>query len=174
MVGWVFLSSLVCAAFIDLDHMIIPDRFTIGLGVVGVILSGLVPEIQGQCGNSFVLASTHAITISIHGLLIGSGLVLWIALLLEIALQKEALSFGDVKFVGAIGAFTGWQGAVIVVFGGSVIGSLWLFLAWIWQKKVGVGGPLKSETPEGHPTPLKILSSTPTISLAASRRSPIT
>ena len=174
MVGWVFLSSLVCAAFIDLDHMIIPDRFTIGLGVVGVILSGLVPEIQGQCGNSFVLASTHAITISIHGLLIGSGLVLWIALLLEIALQKEALGFGDVKFVGAIGAFTGWQGAVIVVFGGSVIGSLWLFLAWIWQKKVGVGGPLKSETPEGHPTPLKILSSTPTISLAASRRSPIT
>jgi leader peptidase (prepilin peptidase) / N-methyltransferase len=75
-------------------------------------------------------------------------------LLLEIALQKEALGFGDVKFVGAIGAFTGWQGAVIVVFGGSVIGSLWLFLAWIWQKKVGVGGPLKLETPEGHPTRL--------------------
>ena len=32
------------------------------------------------------------------------------------------MGFGDVKFVGAIGAFCGWQGAVFCLFGGSVIG----------------------------------------------------
>src|SRR5207244_3267560 len=41
--GWIFLSCLVAATFIDLDHFIIPDAFTIGLGVLGVTLSMLVP-----------------------------------------------------------------------------------------------------------------------------------
>ena len=40
------------------------------------------------------------------------ALVLWIALLAEAALKKEAMGFGDVKFTGAIGAFCGWHGAV--------------------------------------------------------------
>src|SRR5882757_8257729 len=37
MCGMVFLSALLCATFIDLDHMIIPDVFTIGLGAMGVL-----------------------------------------------------------------------------------------------------------------------------------------
>ena len=69
----------------------------------------------------------------ITGLLVGSGLVLWIALLAEAVLKKEAMGFGDVKFVGAIGAFTGWQGAVFAVFGGAVIGTLWFALALLWH-----------------------------------------
>jgi len=154
-VGWVFLSCLVCATFIDLDHMIIPDTFTLGLGVVGVILSVLVPALHGQHSDFFLLASMRAATISIQGLLIGSGLVLWIALLAEIIFKKEAMGFGDVKFVGAIGAFTGWQGAVIAVFGGAVIGTVWVAIAWLWQKIAGrsaAPAALKAETPEGEPT----------------------
>ena len=154
-VGWVFLSCLVCATFIDLDHMIIPDTFTLGLGVVGVILSVLVPALHGQHSDFFLLASMRAATISLQGLLIGSGLVLWIALLAEIIFKKEAMGFGDVKFVGAIGAFTGWQGAVIAVFGGAVIGTVWVAIAWLWQKIAGrsaAPAALKAETPEGEPT----------------------
>src|SRR5690554_3788270 len=41
--GMFFCALLVCATFIDLDHMIIPDRFTIGGAVAGVILAFLVP-----------------------------------------------------------------------------------------------------------------------------------
>src|SRR5262245_34057909 len=103
--GWIFLSALVAATFIDLDHMIIPDVFTIGLGCVGVFLSCVVPALQGQHSDSFIVDSFRALVGSIQGMLIGSGLVLWIALIAESLLKKDAMGFGDVKFVGAIGAF---------------------------------------------------------------------
>jgi leader peptidase (prepilin peptidase)/N-methyltransferase len=156
-VGWVFVACLVCATFIDLDHMIIPDVFTLGLGVLGVLLSSLVPALHGQQHEFFALASLRSATVSLQGLLVGSGLVLWIALLAEFVFKKEAMGFGDVKFVGAIGAFTGWQGAVTSVFGGAVVGTLWFLIALIWQKIAGrssAPAALKSETPEGEPAAL--------------------
>ena len=156
-VGWVFVSCLVCATFIDLDHMIIPDVFTLGLGVLGVLLSLLVPALHDQRSDFLALASIRAATLSLQGLLIGSGLVLWIALLAEFVFKKEAMGFGDVKFVGAIGAFLGWQGAVTSVFGGAVVGTLWFVIALLWQKVAGQSpapAALKSETPEGEPTAL--------------------
>ncbi|MDV7398970.1 prepilin peptidase, partial [Arthrospira platensis SPKY1] len=62
------------------------------------------------------------------GGLIGSALLLWIALGAEAILRKEAMGFGDVKLLGAIGAFCGWQGAVFAIFGGAVLGMLGLLL----------------------------------------------
>lgn len=156
-VGWVFVACLVCATFIDLDHMIIPDVFTLGLGVLGVLLSLLVPALHGQQHEFVAIGSLRSATVSLQGLLVGSGLVLWIALLAEFVFKKEAMGFGDVKFVGAIGAFTGWQGAVTSVFGGAVVGTLWFLVALIWQKIAGrssAPAALKSETPEGEPAAL--------------------
>jgi leader peptidase (prepilin peptidase) / N-methyltransferase len=154
--GWIFVSCLIAATFIDLDHMIIPDVFTIGLGVLGVVLSGIVPALHGLHGDIFMLDSVRGVVASIQGMLIGSGLVLWIALIAETLLRKEAMGFGDVKFVGAIGAFCGWQGAVFTVFGGAVVGTIWFAVAWIWEKTTGrrsaVAPP--SETPEGEAAPL--------------------
>lgn len=154
--GMLFVSALIAATFIDLDHLIIPDVFSLGLGIVGLALSIFVPALHDQHGNMFVLDSIRSATDGLVGLLIGSGVVLWIALLAEAVLKKEAMGFGDVKFVGAIGAFTGWQGAVFAVFGGAVVGTIWFALALIWQKLAGrpaVVAPT-SETPEGEPAPL--------------------
>ncbi|MGH7947558.1 MAG: prepilin peptidase, partial [Opitutaceae bacterium] len=154
--GWIFVSCLIAATFIDLDHMIIPDVFTIGLGVLGVVLSGFVPALHNQHGDIFMLDSVRSVVVSIQGMLIGSGLVLWIALIAETILRKEAMGFGDVKFVGAIGAFCGWQGAVFTVFGGAVVGTVWFVVAGSWEKVTGrravVAPP--SETPEGEAAPL--------------------
>ncbi|MFA5262982.1 MAG: prepilin peptidase [Opitutaceae bacterium] len=154
--GMILLSFLICATFIDLDHMIIPDSFTIGLGIVGVILSFAIPMLHGMDSGLFILDSVKAGVSSIVGMLIGSGLVLWIALVAEAILKKEAMGFGDVKFVGAIGAFTGWQGTVTAVFGGAIIGSLWFTLAIVWRKLTSGRKPslLKAETPEGRPADL--------------------
>jgi leader peptidase (prepilin peptidase)/N-methyltransferase len=154
--GLLFISALICATFIDLDHMIIPDTFTIGLGVVGVTLSVFVPALHGQTGDVFFVNALRAGLISMQGLLIGSGLVLWIALVAEALLKKEAMGFGDVKFVGAIGAFTGWQGAVFAVFGGAVIGTIWIGVALLGKKLFGPGVQVapRAETPEGQPTEL--------------------
>jgi len=154
--GMIFVSILVAATFIDLDHMIIPDVFTIGAGIFGVLLSFIVPALHGQHSDFFLLDSLRSGTAAAQGLLVGSGLVLWIALLAEMALKKEAMGFGDVKFVGMIGAFCGWQGAVFAVFGGAVVGTVWFILALIWQKIAGNPAALAppSETPEGEEAPL--------------------
>ena len=38
------------------------------------------------------------------------------------------MGFGDVKLLGAIGAFAGWQGAVFALFGGAAIGTIALMV----------------------------------------------
>ncbi len=90
------------------------------------------------------------------GLAIGSALVLWIALWAEAILKKEAMGFGDVKYLGALGTFVGWQGAIFGMFGGALLGCAWFIVAFGWQKATGRKAPvaLPAETPEGQPAEL--------------------
>ena len=158
LVGMVFLSLLIVAFFIDLDHMIIPDGCTVGGALVGVLLAVVVPALHGFGGEEyFVIGSLRSGSTAVIGMLIGSGLVLWIALVAEAVLRKEAMGFGDVKFLGMIGAFCGWQGAVFSVFGGAIVGTVWITLAVIWQKFVGKAAPVapRAETAEGEATDLR-------------------
>ena len=137
--------------------MIIPDAFTIGLAVEGVILSVLIPALHGQASGTFVIDSLRSASESLIGLFVGSGVVLWIALLAEAALKKEAMGFGDVKFVGAIGAFCGWHGAVFSIFGGrAAVGTIWLGTALVWQRIAGKppSGAPRAETADGKPAEL--------------------
>jgi len=155
--GMVFLGVLICATFIDLDHFIIPDPFTIGAAFAGLLLSILVPALHGQTGDVFVLDAMRSGVIALRGLLIGSALVLWIALTAEAVLKKEAMGFGDVKFTGMIGAFCGWHGAVFAIFGGAVVGTVWFAIALAGQKlfpaqKAAL--PAESAEIEGQPTAL--------------------
>ena len=61
---------------------------------------------------------------SVVGLLIGSASLYWIGILAEKVLKKEALGEGDVKLMGCIGAFCGWQGSIFVIFGGATLGAI--------------------------------------------------
>ena len=118
--GMVFVSALIGATFVDIDHFKIPDVFTIWLAALGIALSVLAPSLHGQT------SALRSGLLGLQGMLIGSALLLWIALAAETILRKEALGFGDVTFLGAIGAFCGWQGAVVAIFGGAIIGTLWV------------------------------------------------
>lgn len=155
-VGWVFLSGLVCATFIDLDHLIIPDAFTIGGAIAGMLLSLAVPALHGCQGGDPLANVIEAGADSLLGILIGSGMVLWIALLAEAVLKKEAMGFGDVKFMGAIGAFCGWQGTLFSLFGGAMVGTVWFLLALLWKVTLGSRASIAppAETPDGKPAEL--------------------
>ena len=153
--GCVLISLLIAATFIDLDHMIIPDSITIGGTVAAVMISFLIPATHGFSHSEiYLLGSIRSGFASIVGVLIGSGLILWIALLAESILKKEAMGFGDVKFMGLLGAFLGWPGAIFTVFGGAVVGTVWFAIALIWQKIADrpTSAVLPAETPDGQTT----------------------
>ena len=218
-VAWIFLSLLVAATFIDIDHLIIPDEITLGGTAAGVIFSILLPGLNGgvtrwdgliqatigAAAGYFLLWGVvelgkiafgrrrlrpeAALPMEIReregmtllslddeellleelfyrpsdrvealctGLVadgaergpgklsIGGGVLRYDgegggaewsleslgdvlpvrAEITEITLPREAMGFGDVKFLACIGAFLGWKGVLFSVFAGSVTGSL--------------------------------------------------
>lgn len=42
----------------------------------------------------------------------------------EVVLPREAMGFGDVKFLACIGAFLGWKGVIFSLFAGSMVGAV--------------------------------------------------
>lgn len=135
-----FAALMIPAAFIDLDTMEIPDRFSIGGFIAGVSLSVMFPEVHAvELSGIPLVDGINGLRESLLGAFIGSGLVLWVALVAEAILRKEAMGFGDVKLMGAIGAFCGWQGAVFAFFGGAVIGCVVLAACWPWVRRKGNG-----------------------------------
>jgi leader peptidase (prepilin peptidase) / N-methyltransferase len=130
-IGFLWIFILIAVTFIDLDHMIIPDRFSIGGLIAGVILSMVVPTLHGIHVDNWGLGAIQGMFTAITGAMIGSAIILWIMILAEVVLKKEALGFGDVKLMGAIGAFCGWQGAIFSLFGGAVLGTIAIALMQI-------------------------------------------
>ena len=112
------VTGLILGSFIDLDHFYLPDRVTIGGMVLGVPLSFLVPEMQGQEDR---LAALYW---SLGGMA-GAFLFLWgVGAIFSKLFRKEALGFGDVKLIGAVGAFFGPWAALFTVILSSVVGSV--------------------------------------------------
>jgi leader peptidase (prepilin peptidase)/N-methyltransferase len=135
--GCVFLGLLVCASFIDLDQLVIPDALSLGLAAAGLALSAMAPALHGERSGYFALDAIRSAADAMIGLLVGSGIVLWIALIGDLLLKKEAMGFGDVKLAGGIGAFCGWRGALFAVFGGALVGTVWLAILLGWNKASG-------------------------------------
>lgn len=117
-VYWLFVGGLILGTFVDFDHFILPDSVTIGGMVVGPILSALVPAMHGR------VIWWQGLLDSGIGLLAGFGLLYAVAWLGERAFKKEAMGFGDVKLMGAIGAFLGWQSVLFTLFAASLLGTV--------------------------------------------------
>jgi leader peptidase (prepilin peptidase)/N-methyltransferase len=77
-------------------------------------------------------------------------------LIAEAIMKKEAMGFADVKLVGAICAFTGWEGTFTALGGGGAVGLLWFAIAALYGKLTGKkpNAGLKVETTEGQPAEL--------------------
>lgn len=117
-VYWLVLWGLILGTFVDLEHYILPDRVTIGGVVAGLVLSPLLPEMHGT--TSWLTALIR----SAIGFGVGFGGLWLVAILGELAFKKEAMGFGDVKFMGAIGAFFGWKAVIFVLLASSLFGSV--------------------------------------------------
>jgi leader peptidase (prepilin peptidase)/N-methyltransferase len=70
---WAFVSILVVATFVDLEHLIIPDQITIGGTIAGIVASFLVPDLMAA--DSRVAAIVRSILAAALGYVI-----LWVIL----------------------------------------------------------------------------------------------
>lgn len=106
---FVFIFSLVTVSFIDLDHMILPDVFT---------LSGIIIGLLGA-----VLSEDRTFWEAFLGVLMGGGFFWLVAYLYQLLRNAEGLGGGDIKLLGWIGAVLGWTAIPYVILVSSLLGS---------------------------------------------------
>jgi leader peptidase (prepilin peptidase)/N-methyltransferase len=109
--------GLVVVSFIDFDHMILPDRFTLSGIALGLVGAWLNPE------REFMPAFL--------GFLIGGGFLWAVAYVYYAWRHEEGMGGGDIKLLAWIGAVLGWTSVPFVILSASLAGSLvGLLLAW--------------------------------------------
>lgn len=93
---------MLAIAFIDIDHMIIPDS---------MIVIGLIPGFYIWLAKEGQLLTTQFLGF------LGLGLIfLAIRFFGELAFKKEAMGLGDVKFAAMAGWVLGWDIGIVSMF----------------------------------------------------------
>ena len=126
----VLLTAVYCLiilSVIDLELMIIPDRFSLGLIVLGLATFALNPNFAGTLLDRFLQ--------SLLGAGVGFFGTLAVALLGYVMFKKEAMGGGDVKLMGGIGAFVGWEGVITTLIFASALGLVYSVFLMIFKGK---------------------------------------
>ncbi len=105
-----FCFVMVVITFIDLDHKLILNKVTIPSMIVFYGLGLLLPERAWWEG--------------LVGAGVGYGVPWLIGEIYYRIKGREGLGLGDSMLLAVIGALLGWQGVVVGLFGGSVLGSV--------------------------------------------------
>jgi leader peptidase (prepilin peptidase)/N-methyltransferase len=126
----VFSAMLVALIFTDVEERILPDEFTIGGTVVGLVLAWFVkvPDITASAilwlfgveltGKPASIAESFFGALLPAAFLWGGG---WFYFKVR---KREGLGFGDVKLIMMVGSFLGLRGALSTLVFGSLAGSL--------------------------------------------------
>jgi len=124
----VMFTGLAIACLIDLDHYIIPDRFSLGGCVAGFIACAIHPSLMGQH------TALQGFSWSLAGAIAGALTLLGIAGLGTMLFRKEAMGMGDVKFLAAMGSFLGPLSITWILPLSSLIGSVLGLALIVWQR----------------------------------------
>jgi leader peptidase (prepilin peptidase)/N-methyltransferase len=105
-----FCWALVVITFIDLDHRIIPDVISLPgtvLGLAASLLHGFPKPMD-----------------SVIGVAAGGGFLFLVLFAYEKIMKDEGMGMGDVKLLGMIGAFLGWQALPVTILVSSLTGTV--------------------------------------------------
>lgn len=114
LIKFMILTPMLLSAFvIDYKLQIIPNRLNLTIFEVGIIFAFLYG------------LSNVAITINmLLGMVAGGGIFLLITLLGGLFYGKEAMGFGDVKLMGALGLFFGLSNIIVITLVSFLIGAI--------------------------------------------------
>lgn len=115
--GWqalaalVFLYFLIALTFIDVDTQLLPDRLTLPLVWLGLLVN--------LTGIGFTTLSS-----AVLGAVAGYVSLWLVYQAFKLATGKEGMGYGDFKLLAAIGAWLGWQMLPVVILLSSVAGAV--------------------------------------------------
>jgi len=114
LIKYAILTPLLLSAFvIDYRLQIIPNRLNLTIFEIGIIFTFLY-------GLSDIAISINMFL----GMLAGGGIFLLITLVGGLIYGKEAMGFGDVKLMGALGLFFGLSNIIIITLVSFLIGAV--------------------------------------------------
>ena len=114
LIKYLILVPMLLSAFvIDYKLQIIPNRLNLSMFQIGLLIA--------------FLSGIYDISITINmllGMFAGMGIFLAITLIGGLIYGKEAMGFGDVKLMGALGLFFGLQNTIIITLVSFLIGAI--------------------------------------------------
>jgi leader peptidase (prepilin peptidase) / N-methyltransferase len=139
-----FFFLLLPLIFIDFEHHLLPDALTLPGILLGLIFSLFVP-VGGL--PTFVTRKMLALrwplpAISAVDSLVGAALgALFIYAVGEIYFRVrhvEGMGFGDVKLMAMVGAFLGAKLALVTIFTGAILGTIFGLITTllVWRKRI--------------------------------------
>ncbi len=105
-----FFSALLTITWIDFYHQIIPDVISLPGILIGLVCAATILPLE--------------IIDSLIGVLVGGGILWGLAAISPFLFGKEGLGGGDIKLLAMMGAFLGWQGALLSLMIAAVLGSV--------------------------------------------------
>ncbi len=107
-VKFMFLIPMLISAFaIDYKLQIIPNRLTLSIFETGLIFTFLSALMNTNAGMNIFINN-------MLGMIVGGGIFLIITLIGGLIAGKDAMGFGDVKLMGALGLFVGWVEIIMI------------------------------------------------------------
>jgi leader peptidase (prepilin peptidase)/N-methyltransferase len=122
-------AALLAASLIDADHRILPDRITKPGMWAAPVVSAFVPELHLAAGvppwvPAELAPGVQSALVSVAGLALGGGSIWILGVVGTRVFRKDAMGFGDVKFLAMIGGFVGPWGAILALVLAAFAGSL--------------------------------------------------
>ena len=135
-----FSAIMVDLTATDFEERILPDEFTLGGTLVGLVLAWFVPLPDGVMSMVLLFqgleVSPQALSLieAAFAGLFCAGLLWGVAWIFEKVRHKEGMGLGDIKMMLLIGAFLGLEASLFTFFVASLVGSL-AGAAFIWLAK---------------------------------------
>ena len=145
------VAFLVTITVIDADLTIVPAPVT-NLGILmGLALGAAFPEVRPV--PAFATNHLDGLWVGLKGVLVGGGLIWVIRVVGSFVFRREAMGSGDIHILALIGAFLGWQAALVTPFLAAFVGllpALGKIVALLVKKVLGMkSSPTDREMPFG-------------------------